>query len=144
MFTLSRPGSSAGPRRTSWERSASQHMAILCPGRYQAALCSCICPSPVGVGGPRADDESRNALSTRGTQPRSAEDDPVHTGQRATVEKQQLRDGASPAAQFEGREGCKARASVRQRSSRRPGIVFCVSERRLNKIRKSLTYLDIL
>lgn len=51
-------------------------------------------------------------LSTRGwTQPRSAEDDPVHTGQRATVEKQQLRDG--PVRPLSLREGRAVKPGLR-------------------------------
>lgn len=94
MFAQSRQGSSAGPRRRSWERSASQHVAVLCPGDIGQRLLHL----PVTCGS----EWSRGLvmspempLSTRGwtRQPCSAEDDPVRMGQRATVERQQLRDG---------------------------------------------------
>ena len=38
MFAQSRPGSSAGLRRRSWERNASQHVAVLCPGDIRQQL----------------------------------------------------------------------------------------------------------
>lgn len=52
-------------------------------------------------------------LSTRGwtQQPRSAEDDPVHVGRRATVEKQQLGDG--PLRPLSLREGRAVKPGLR-------------------------------
>ena len=94
MFAQSRQGSSAGPRRRSWERSASQHVAVLCPGDIGQRLLHL--PVTCGIEWSQGLVMSPEMpLSTRGwtRQPCSAEDDPVHMGQRATVERQQLRDG---------------------------------------------------
>lgn len=51
VFAQSRLGSSAGPRRRSWDRSTSQHVAV-CAQETSGSVCSHICPSLMGVGGP--------------------------------------------------------------------------------------------
>lgn len=48
VFPQSRPGSPAGPRRRSWERS----MWRFCAQETSGSVCSHICPSLAGVGGP--------------------------------------------------------------------------------------------
>lgn len=88
------------------EKLGEEHVAVLCPGdigqRLQPHL-------PVTRGGGRSRGlvmSPEMPLSTRGwtRQPRSAEDDPVRMGWRATVEKQQLGDGLlRPLSLREGR-----------------------------------------
>ena len=90
----------------------SRHVAVLCPGdigqRLQPHL-------PVTCGGGWSQGLMMSLempLSTRGwTQPRSAEDDPVHTGRRATVEKQRLGDG--PVRPLSLREGRAVKPGLR-------------------------------
>ena len=114
VFAQSRPGSSAGPRRRSWDRSTSQQVAVLCPGDIRQRLQPHL---PVTLGGGRSRGlvmSPEMPLSTRGwtQQPRSAEDDQVHKGRRAMVEKQQLGDG--PLRLLSLREGRAVKPGLRE------------------------------